>query len=90
MPMFAHFFNNAFGVIMIYLYRQEITDLNVEDNTAAPLQYVVLNACLNSGATVLYMEVLSTNFRDKLLIHHINFLLITCTYIFCEITNLKI
>ena len=48
-PMFAHFFNNAFGVMMIYLYHQKITDLNVEDNTAAPLQYVALNMILTVG-----------------------------------------
>jgi uncharacterized protein len=48
-PMFAHFFNNAFGVMMIYLYRQKITDLNVEDNTAAPVQYVILNVVLTAG-----------------------------------------
>ena len=48
-PMFAHFVNNAFGVTMIYLYRQKITELNVEDNTAAPLQYVILNAALTAG-----------------------------------------
>ena len=48
-PMFAHFFNNAFGVIMIYLHRHELTDLNVEDNTAAPLQYVILNIVLTVG-----------------------------------------
>ena len=48
-PMFAHFFNNAFGVIMIYLHRHELTDLNVEDNTAAPPQYVILNIVLTVG-----------------------------------------
>jgi uncharacterized protein len=48
-PMFAHFVNNAFGVIMIYLYRHEITELNVEDNTAAPLQYVILNVVITAG-----------------------------------------
>ena len=48
-PMFAHFFNNAFGVVMIYLHRHEITDLNVEDNTAAPVQYVILNLVLTVG-----------------------------------------
>ena len=48
-PMFAHFFNNAFGVIMIYLYHQKITDLNVEDNTAAPIPYVLLNIVLTVG-----------------------------------------
>ena len=48
-PMFAHFFNNAFGVTMIYLYNQKITTLDVEDNTAAPVQYVVLNMALTVG-----------------------------------------
>lgn len=48
-PMFAHFFNNAFGVIMIYLYQHKITDLNVEDNTAAPISYVLLNLALTIG-----------------------------------------
>ncbi len=48
-PMFAHFFNNAFGVIMIYLHHEKITDLNVEDNTAAPLPYVILNIVLTVG-----------------------------------------
>lgn len=48
-PMFAHFFNNAFGVSMIYLHQQKITDLNVEDSTAAPLQYVILNVVLTVG-----------------------------------------
>ncbi len=45
-PMFAHFFNNAFGVVMIYLHHQKITDFDVEDNTAAPIQYVILNVIL--------------------------------------------
>jgi len=48
-PMFAHFFNNAFGVIMIYLNHKKITDFDVEDNTAAPIQYVILNIILTVG-----------------------------------------
>jgi membrane protease YdiL (CAAX protease family) len=48
-PMFAHFLNNAFGVIMIYLHQHKITELNVEDTTAAPLQYVLLNAAITVG-----------------------------------------
>lgn len=48
-PMFAHFFNNAFGVTMIYLNHQKITDINVEDNTAFPLQYVIINSALTVG-----------------------------------------
>jgi membrane protease YdiL (CAAX protease family) len=48
-PIFAHFFNNAFGVIMIYLHRHQLTTLDVEDNTAAPLSIVALNAVLTAG-----------------------------------------
>jgi membrane protease YdiL (CAAX protease family) len=48
-PIVAHFFNNAFGVIMIYLYQHKITDLNVEDNTAAPITYVLMNLFITAG-----------------------------------------
>jgi uncharacterized protein len=48
-PMFAHFFNNAFGVTMIYLFHQKMIDLNPEDNTAFPLQYVLINLLLTVG-----------------------------------------
>ena len=39
--MFSHFFNNAFAVIMVYLNHLEITDVNMEDGEAAPVQYVI-------------------------------------------------
>ncbi len=61
-PMFAHFFNNAFGVTMIYLHQQKITDLNVEDNTAAPLHYVILNIVLTIG--LLYY--IRKHYQDRL------------------------
>ena len=48
-PIVAHFFNNAFGVVMIYLYQSKITDLNVEDNTAAPMLYVLMNLVITAG-----------------------------------------
>jgi hypothetical protein len=48
-PIVAHFFNNAFGVVMIYLYQSKITDLNVEDNTAAPMIYVLMNLVITAG-----------------------------------------
>jgi uncharacterized protein len=48
-PIVAHFINNAFGVVMIYLYQNKMTDLNVEDNTAPPISYVLLNIALTAG-----------------------------------------
>lgn len=48
-PIAAHFFNNAFGVVMIYLYQSKITDLNVEDSTSAPITYVLMNLVITAG-----------------------------------------
>lgn len=43
-PIFAHFVNNAMGVVGIYLSQQKLTELNMEDNTAAPWPLVVAAA----------------------------------------------
>ncbi len=40
-PIFAHFVNNAFGVVMMYLHNIEATSIDVESVDAAPLQLVV-------------------------------------------------
>lgn len=48
-PIVAHFFNNAFGVVMIYLYQNKMTDLNVEDSTAAPMAYVLVNIAITAA-----------------------------------------
>jgi membrane protease YdiL (CAAX protease family) len=42
-PIFAHFFNNAFSVIMIYLYAKKIIDIDPQDNSYLPVQYVLIN-----------------------------------------------
>lgn len=46
-PMFSHFFNNAFAVIMIHLNHLEITNVNMEDGEAAPIQYVIIGLALS-------------------------------------------
>ncbi len=40
-PMFAHFVNNAFSVIAIYMVQKGVTDMDVESTQAAPWQVVV-------------------------------------------------
>ncbi len=51
-PMFSHFFNNAFAVVMLYLYHTGTIDLNVEEDHAAPLKYVI--PCIILTITLLY------------------------------------
>jgi len=48
-PIFAHFFNNAFGVVFRYLNQQSVTDLNVEDNVAPPWPYVAIGIVTTVG-----------------------------------------
>jgi membrane protease YdiL (CAAX protease family) len=48
-PIFAHFFNNAFSVIMYYLYAEKITDLNPDDNTAIAPGFVLVHLVLTLG-----------------------------------------
>jgi len=48
-PMFSHFFNNAFAVVMVYLNHLDITDVNIEDGEAAPFLYVIVSLVLSLG-----------------------------------------
>jgi membrane protease YdiL (CAAX protease family) len=45
-PMFAHFFNNAFGVVALYLEHQKLIDVNMEETEAAPWPAVALGVVL--------------------------------------------
>lgn len=36
LPMLAHFFNNAYTVVLMYAYNQKWTDINIEDTPAVP------------------------------------------------------
>lgn len=49
LPMFSHFFNNAFAVVMVYLNHLDITDVNMEDGDAAPVQYIIVSVVLSLG-----------------------------------------
>lgn len=40
-PMFAHFFHNGFALLMMFLYKRGVTELDMESNEAAPWPWVV-------------------------------------------------
>jgi len=48
-PIFAHFFNNGFAVVVMFLNQQNVTDLNVEDNVALPVPYVLAGVVATAG-----------------------------------------
>lgn len=48
-PMFSHFFNNAFAVVMVYMNHMKITDINIENGEAAPPVYVITGLIAAAG-----------------------------------------
>jgi uncharacterized protein len=52
-PMFAHFVNNGFSVLMLYLYQQKIVPLDVEKEEAAPWYAILVFALI--AAVLLYL-----------------------------------
>lgn len=48
-PIFSHFFNNAFAVVMLYLYKNDLISIDVEGNEPVPLLYVIPAATLTIG-----------------------------------------
>lgn len=51
-PIVAHFVNNAFGVVMVYLYNIKVISTDFEEVEAAPWGLVLV--CLVIGAALLY------------------------------------
>ncbi len=60
LPIFSHFFNNAFAVVMLYLNHLDITDVNMEDGDAALVQYVILSVVLSLG----FLYYIWKHYRD--------------------------
>ncbi len=45
-PMVAHFFNNGFTLVMMYLYQVKAVDFNIEDTETLPLSQVIISAAI--------------------------------------------
>lgn len=48
-PMFSHFFNNAFAVVMVYMNHLKLIDINIENGEAAPPIYVITGLVATVG-----------------------------------------
>jgi membrane protease YdiL (CAAX protease family) len=59
-PMFAHFVNNAFSVIAIYMLQKGVTDMDVESTEAMPLS-VVLSFTLLTAVLLFFFRKQFTN-----------------------------
>lgn len=53
-PIFAHFVNNGFTVLMVYLYQHKVTSLNVDSTESVPLAGVLVSVALTAGLSFLF------------------------------------
>ena len=54
-PIFAHFANNGFTLVMLYMYQQQVTELNVEDTESVPV-YTALVALAATLGMLYYFK----------------------------------
>jgi CAAX protease family protein len=59
--MFAHFFNNAFGMIGIYMYSKGKISINPEDNDIAPWQAIVFTAIVTVSLLYFFRKFYQQN-----------------------------
>jgi len=55
MPMFAHFVNNGFSVLMLYLNQKSVIDMDMESTEAAPWPAVIIFTLI-AGAMLYYYK----------------------------------
>ena len=65
-PILAHFVNNAFTLLMVYLYQQKISDYDAEGSMGATLP-MVLGSVLLTARILFYLY---TYFRNQRLVRH--------------------
>lgn len=56
-PILAHFINNGFTVLMVYLYQQKLTSMNVEDTESVPLVGALVSLVLSFGLLYYFRQL---------------------------------
>ena len=64
-PMFAHFVNNGFSVLMLYLYQQGIIMVDLEKETSAPWPAIIAFAFITAGL-LFYFKKYSDSHKPSL------------------------
>lgn len=61
-PMIAHFFNNGFTLVMLYMFKQDMVEYNIEDTEVLPWFQVVFSA----GITLLLFFAFQRTAKQRL------------------------
>lgn len=53
-PIFAHFVNNGFTLVMLFMYQQRVTDFDIESVESVPLPMVLLSLVVGVGLLIYF------------------------------------
>jgi membrane protease YdiL (CAAX protease family) len=56
LAMLAHFFNNGFSLVMLYLYKNDLVDFNIDDTETVPLETVGFFFIIGAALTYLFIK----------------------------------
>lgn len=65
-PILAHFVNNGFSVLMIFLYQRRLTTIDVDSTESVPLTAALLGAVVSAVALVLFKRMNRRPMNDAL------------------------
>jgi membrane protease YdiL (CAAX protease family) len=64
-PMVAHFFNNGFTLVMLYLYQQNVVEYNIEDTEVLPWPQVIFSAGITITLFILFKQNANKEIVDE-------------------------
>jgi len=64
-PMVAHFFNNGFTLVMLYLFQQDVVNYNIEDTEVLPWFQVIFTAFLTLVLFFVFIRTAKQNLVDE-------------------------
>ncbi|MEQ9102107.1 MAG: CPBP family intramembrane glutamic endopeptidase [Imperialibacter sp.] len=56
LAMLAHFFNNGFSLVMLYLYKNDLVGFNIDDTETVPLETVGFFFIIGAALTYLFIK----------------------------------
>jgi membrane protease YdiL (CAAX protease family) len=64
-PMIAHFFNNGFTLVMLYLFKQNMVEYNIEDTEVLPWFQVIFSAGITLVLFFAFQKIANRNLTDE-------------------------
>ena len=64
-PIIAHFFNNGFTLVMLYLFQQNIVEYNIEDTEVMPWSQVIFSVGITLVLFFVFQRIAKQNLADE-------------------------